>query len=784
MDVIHTYCALCLSQCAMLCYVEGGRLVKTEPDRSHPNGHTLCPKGLAAPQLVYNSQRLRYPIKRTRPKGDPNPGWVEISWEEALQEAADKILKLKAEFGPEAIGFYRPAKAGSPSGEYEPWVVRLASALGTPNTLATTHICQWHRDRGSAYTYGTGIPVPDLDQTKCLLIWGFNPYRTWNSFYAKIKEARQRGITLIVIDPRRTEMAGQADYWLQVRPGTDGALALSIINVMISEKLFDQAFVRDWTNASFLLDASDGTMLRDTDGCFLLWDENSAKLIKYDSKTMTYSGDFRSEGKVVPALEVPTNLTVNGRTCQTVWQAFSKIVAKYTPEKGAEITTVPAELIRQTARTITNSKPFSYFTYNGLEQHTNAMQTNRAITTMYSLTGSLQQPGGNVSLPPLPINDVQGRELLANEQKSKRLGLAERPLGSASTGMVRAHDFYEAVLNQRPYPVKALLSFGGNLMLANADIELGRKAVSQLDFYMQTELFLTPMAELADIVLPASTVFESWYVRDGFSAPSPKARNHLQYRPAVIKPLYDTKPDVQIVFELAQKLGLGDLFWDGDLEAAFNYYLEPSGITVEELKKHPTGLSVPQQIKFAQYRETGFKTPTKKVEIYSMAFAQHGYPTLPDYEEPALSPKVNQDMAREYPLILTNGKLRCYLHGQQRAIPDLRKSAPYPLVEMSRETAHFCDVEDDEWVYLETPMGRVKLKVHITDEVAAGVVTTQHGWWQSCPELELQGCDPFGLEGAHINRVVSSKYTDRISGSISHKANLCRIVKLDSPSCT
>ena len=778
MEAIHTYCGLCVSHCGMLCYVEDGKLVKTEPDRSHPNGHSICPKGLAAPQLVYNSQRLRHPIKRTRPKGDADPGWVEISWEEAYQQIADNILKVKSAYGPEAIAFYRPAKAGSPSSDYEPWVIRLASALGTPNTMSTGYICQWHRDTGSAYTYGTGIPAPDLDQTKCLLIWGFNPYRTWNSFYENLKRARKRGITLIVIDPRRTEIAAKADYWLQVRPGTDGALALIIINVMISERLFDQDFVRDWTNAPFLMDTSDGTILRDANGCFYLWDDNCGEVVKYDSKTITYTRDSQKDAEVKSALEVRRNLTVNGRTCQTVWQSFSKLAAKYPPERGAEITTVPADLIRLVARTITGTKPFSYFTYNGIEQHSNAMQTNRAITTLYSLTGNLQQPGGNVSFPGPKTNDVQGREMLTREQVNKRLGLAEHPLGAAPSGRVRANDFYEAVLHEKPYPVKALLSFGGNLVQANSNSLLGREAIKKLDFYMQTELFMTPMAELADIVLPVSTVFEDWYVRDGFGSFCPRLKNHIQYRPAVIKSLYDTKSDPHIIFELAQKLGFGNFFWNRDLEAAFNYYLQPSGITVEELKKHPTGLSIPREIKYAQYRENGFKTPTKKVEIYSLKFAQHGYLPFPDYEEPKLSPKANQNLAREYPMILTNAKLRFFLHGQHRAVPNLRKMVPHPFLEINRTTAVSYDVKEDDWVYLETPLGRIKLKVHVTDGIAPGVVITQHGWWQSCPELGLPGYDPFSTEGANINSIIDNKYMDEISGSISHKSYLCKIVKI------
>ena len=775
--VVQTYCALCISQCAVLCHVENGRLVKVEPDRSHPNGQSICPKGVAAPQLVYNAQRLRHPLKRTRPKGDPDPGWVKVSWEEALAEAAERVQAVRAAHGPEAVGFYRPAKAGSPSSDYEPWVIRLASALGSPNTMSTGHICQWHRDTGSTYTYGSGLPSPDLDQTRGILLWGFNPYRTWNSFYQMVRSARQRGAGLIVVDPRRTEVAKEADHWLQVRPGTDGALALGITQVMVAEGLFDAAFARHWTNAPFLLDAETGALIKGPDGSYRVWDEGRGEVLGYSAETMAYGFAGSAVADAEPGLEAPAGLTAEGRPCRTVWQAFRDILGRYTPGRVEEITSVPAELVTTVARKLAGVKPFCYFSYNGIEQHTNAMHTNRALTTMFALTGNLQQPGGNVSFPKLAVNDVQGRTWLSKEARQKRLGVAKRPLGAALSGRVQAYEFYEAALTGEPYPVKALLSFGGNLVCANGDSGRGREALKQLDFYLQTELFLTPTAELADIVLPASTVWESWYVRDGFTAPSPGLKTRLQYRAAAIDPLPDTRPDPQIVFDLAKALGLGDRFWDGDLEAAFDHVLEPLKITVAELRKHPGGVSQPRPPKYAAYREAGFKTPTRKVEIYSTQFAAHGYAPLPDYEEPRLSPVAAPELAKDYPLVLTNGKLRHYLHGQMRSVPDLRKRAPHPTADLHPSTAAKYGLADEEWVYLETQMGRIRVQARVTDEVAPGVVSTQHGWWQSCPELDLPGYDPFSPEGANVNLIVSNEYMDPISGSISHKANLCRVVR-------
>ena len=175
---VHTYCPNCVSRCGVIATVEDGVFTKVEADPEHPNA-CICIKGAANPEVVYSPDRLRYPMKRTRPKGDRDPGWVRISWEEALDLAARRLLEVKEKYGAESVVFGRPAPMGSSASEYVGWLSRLANAYGSPNLMATTHICQWHKDQGSMHTYGTGIPSPDFEQTKCILIWGHNPHVTW-----------------------------------------------------------------------------------------------------------------------------------------------------------------------------------------------------------------------------------------------------------------------------------------------------------------------------------------------------------------------------------------------------------------------------------------------------------------------------------------------------------------------------------------------------------------------------------------------------------------------------
>ena len=222
---IRGYCAQCSCFCPIVCLVRDCVFVKVERDKEHPLGIEPCPKALAGPELVYNTQRLKYPIRRTKPRGNSDQGWERITWDEALDTIASKLNEIKVKFGPETVAFTRAGPAGSAMSETWPWLHRLANAFGTPNFISTTYICQWHRDHASKYTYGgPGTGRAEFERTACILIWGVNIHATRQSLLPLIEQGIKRGAKLIVIDPRKIEIATMADLWLQVCPGTDGAL--------------------------------------------------------------------------------------------------------------------------------------------------------------------------------------------------------------------------------------------------------------------------------------------------------------------------------------------------------------------------------------------------------------------------------------------------------------------------------------------------------------------------------------------------------------------------------
>ncbi len=333
--------------------------------------------------------------------------------------------------------------------------------------------------------------------------------------------------------------------------------------------------------------------------------------------------------------------------------------------------------------------------------------------------------------------------------------------------------------------MKALVAFGGNILTANSHSLRGREALARLDFFVQADLFMTPSAELADIVLPVSSFYEAGHLRLGFPNLWP-ARRWIQYRPQVIPPLFETRPDIDIIFDLACRLGLGSQFWNGKVEEVFKSQLKPLGFSLEEVKEHPGGLPVDLTLAYEKYRRQdpltaaprGFKTASGRVDIYSTLFKENGYDPLPVYREPEISPVSRPDLAKDYPLILTCSKLLPFCHGQHRSLPSLRKLIPDPFVEIHPDTARNYGIADGEWVRVETGEGKIRLKAKFTETIGREVVCTQHGWWQSCPELGLPGYPAFSPEGANVNLLYSTRHIDPITGSVPYKAYLCKIGKL------
>lgn len=790
---IPVYCALCISRCGAIAVVENGRFVALEPDPSHPTGQALCAKGRAAPELVYHPDRLLYPLKRTRPKGDPDPGWERISWDEALGLTATGLRRLAARHGPESVVFSVVSPSTSAIEDSVAWIQRLMRAFGSPNLCISMELCGWGRIYATRYTYGIGMgvpgtPMPDLENAGCILFWGYNPSLARLVHATATVAALRRGARLIVVDPRRIGFASKANVWLRVRPGSDGALALGIANMMIGRGWYDRTFVRDWTNGPLLVRSDNGRLLTEGDLSpegsarrYVAWAATTGRPLVYDPALQRYERDG-AEAALFGEYKIATQ---RGEiACRTVFELCTELCRRYTPEVVEAICGVGRDQVESAVRLLWESRPVAYYAWSGVEQQSNATQIIRAISLLYTLTGSFDAQGGNVLFPSVPAANVAGEELLSAEQRTRALGLPERPLGPSRWEYVTTDEVYRAILEQRPYTVRGLVGFGANLLLAHADVRRGRAALAALDFYVHADLFMNPTAELADVVLPVATPFEREGLKIGFDV-SPAAQSLVQLRRPVVEPRGEARSDTEIVFDLACRLGLGARFWEGDVEAAYRYQLGPSGVSLEALRENPSGVRLPLQTRYRKYSEqkegvpNGFATPTRKIELYSETFLEHGYPPLPEHEEPLIGPHSRPDLAARYPLILTCAKHTQFCESQHRALPSLRRRARDPEVELHPAAAAERGLRAGDWVTIETQEGRIRARARLNESLEPSVVCGQHGWWQACPEIGAPGYDPFGPEGANFNLIIGNAAIDPISGSVPHRAYLCQIRRAD-----
>jgi anaerobic selenocysteine-containing dehydrogenase len=771
------YCALCISRCGCISVVEEGVLTAVEPDPDHPTGQHLCLKGKAAPELVYSPDRLLQPLRRSRPKGDADPGWLPISWDEALQTIADRLNAIAAQHGPEAVAFGVTTPSGTAISDHFVWINRLAHAFGSPNTVFATENCNWHKDFAPADTYGTagnkGIGMPDYEKTGCILLWGFNPATSWLAQTTLIKAAQKRGAKLVVVDPRRVGLANGADQWLQLRPGSDGVLAMALAGVQIDHGWFDRAFIRRWSNGPFLINSATQQLLTEADliadgsaDRYIIWNEETKQAEVIDTRNND-PAECLDHAALLGAFTLTShNGVIN---CQPAFEIYAQECRRIPPEQVEAITGIPHQQIIDTAALLHQSRPLSYFTWTGTAQHDNAAQTGRAIALLYALSGNLHAPGGNVSFTKPPINNLFGLELLSEAQRQKTLGLKERPLGPGTMGWITSRDLYRAVVKHEPYAVKALVSFGSNPRLTKPDTRYADEALRELEFFVHTDLFLNPSAHNADIVLPVTTPWEHGGLYPGFQI-SQQADSHLQLRQPAIAPQGEARDDGWIVFELAKRLGLDHHFFNSDRTAALRHVLQPSGITPEALRASPQGINLEYETHYHPYQQQGFTTPTRRLEIFSQRYAENGYAPIPRFAD--------SQQNNNFPLLLTTSKWPHYCHSQHRNLPSLRQRLPAPLVEINPQDAAKKNIKEGDRVIIHTQRATMQATAHLTENIAPGVVCAQYGWWQACNELGLPGYDIKGKENASYNTLIDGEAFDPISSSNGLRKALCGIERV------
>ena len=628
--------------CSLLVGVRDREIVqiKGDPDGYLNRGYT-CYKGRVSADRLSHPDRLRHPLRRAGKRGEGK--WERVSWEEALEETARNLMRIREEHGARAVGF----GVGMPKGLEHFVLIRLANIFGSPNVVASQDVCHAPREITGIHTCGF-YPVADLHNPTSLIVsWGSNLLSTSEEgqIASLLLEQLKRGARLIVVDPRRTELARKADLWLQLRPGTTPALALGLMHVIIEEGLYDREFVDKYTHG---------------------------------------------------------------------FEDLASHVKSHTPEAVADITWVPADLIRQAARLYAEARPAALQWGNAIEHSIHAFDAARSLICLMALCGNLEVPGGNVNAHDpkiLGLAEFVRADLIPN----KRLEMISAHHGVIPRLMTVAPAFFRrAVLEGVPYPVRGYYGMCTNPLLTWADSAVTYEAFMGLDFVAVADLFMTPTAALADIVLPVAHQYEMndighYGIGHGM----------ILARPKIVEPPAECWPDMKILNELGKRVSPPDL-WHDDHEAFLDDVVRPAGLTYNQFVEKGY-LRGPER--FRSYVDKGFRTPTGKVELKLSTAGKFKLKPLPEYSG------LPEEDAEGFPLILTGTKSRYYLHSSYRWVAKLREKRPHPLVEVHPDTAGGLGILDGDPVIIETPYGSIRQVARVTDIVPPRVVNAAIGWW-------------------------------------------------------
>jgi molybdopterin-containing oxidoreductase family molybdopterin binding subunit len=553
---------------------------------------------------------------------------------------------------------------------------------------------------GTISTFGgheLGNFVTGFEEPKLNICWGTNPAESAPFRMRLLLDTKEKGVKLVVIDPIFTITASKADDFLAVRPGTDTALALGLMHQILKDGLEDRDFLTRYTVAPCLVRQDNGYYLRGSDltpgegSTYMVWDTASGKAGAADLT-------------VAPALE--GSYKVGGVSCKTAFQLLKELIQEYPPSRAAEISGVPEDKIVRLAQAYATLKPVDILTNNGLSRTYHGDITFRAIGTLAALTGNVRLPGPSghrgvqynwgAFLKPRP-----------DQPSYSRLGILS---------------MYDAITKGEPYPVRAVwFAFINFINQCTNNNRILNEVIPKLEFIVVADLFMTTTAQHADVVLPVCTFLE---FTDMVNGPHP----YIQLQQRVIPPLYESKSDVQILRELAPRLGFGEYFKS---EEDFIDLLlgsgDPSvkGISVQSLKEGPATIKSPPHS--ADHTvPVRFRTTSGRIEFYVeklLPFEE----ALPVYKEPMESNRT--PLARKFSLSLVEVHSKFHVHSSYLQSAWLRELDPQPLLEMNPADASRRHIEDGSLVEMFNDRGRVRLKVRLNAGIQPGVVNLTHGWW-------------------------------------------------------
>ncbi len=629
-----------------------------------------CLKGLSYIERVYAEDRLLHPLQR-----NASGGFEQISWEAALDRITGELIAARDLHGPRSVFFYA-----------------ASATKGLMNEVSTSF---WRLFGGCTTTYGdlcwpAGLEATrltlgdnrhnapwDLVNARLIIFWGKNPAETNIHQMPFVEEAIERGARVVVIDPRRTQSAESAELLVQIRPGTDGALALGIAHLLIKGSALDEAFVREHVHG---------------------------------------------------------------------FDQYAAMAADYPPDRVAEITDVPVEIIHRLANLIGSISPLTICAGFGMQRYTNSAQTMRSLIALLALTGNLGKPGAgwvyanlqshifSTTKDPIALYPPE------TDDDPVRVSVSTARLGPD-------------MLAQGDPPLKIGWVERGNPVTQNPQTASVIEAFRALDFVVVVDQFLTDTAREADIVLPAKTMFEQTDVISAYWHP------YIQIKDKLIEPPGEVRPESEIYWDLAQRLGIPADEVESRMPApsdeAVEVWLERRlevfpELSLERLREGPVIAPGDQEVAWA---DQVFPTPSGRVELLSEeAERRWGADPLPKYRAPDETPGVDHETS--YPLYILTPNTKNRIHSQFGNLSTIRELDPIIQVEMSPVDAAARGISDGDRVRVFNGRGSIELDARLDYSLRPGCISIHNGWWIS--------------EGGGVNLLSAARETDMGHGAAFH----------------
>lgn len=749
---------MCHGVCQVLVHVEGDRVVKVTGDPESPTSRGyICPKGAASPELLYHPDRVLHPLRRKGKRGENT--WERISWDEALDEMAGKLAHIRKRHGAQYLGMMHGT--GRP---YENFGQRFANAYGTPNFTGVAHVCFWPRVFANMVTQGfTEMPVCDVYGQggivpRCVVLWGCNLTGPQGHDSADgmcggmLQRVMRTAHKVIVIDPRN--IVPQADLWLRIRPGTDGALALAMMHVIIAAGLVDREFIDHYTTGYADLvghvrdctpawaSAVTGIPAEDIETAARIYATTRPACIQWGNALDMSRCNFHTARSILILRAITGNLYVPGGDIIFSRPEGTRVKFPYLDHHFAGFQYMPLQNLRYTVDSTTDpfAGPLISRTLNRLMLGAFSV----VLKNFYNRIAALAEGKG-------PVEQLRFLHKLKG---------SPYPLSP----VVHPPKFWESIVTGKPYRMKALWVIGANPLVTMTNSRMIEQALSVMEYAVVSDFFLTPTAQYADLFLPASM----WLEYDEVHGSGAHTYSVLARRK--ITQAGDTLDDQEVFIRLARRLGLKRAFPWKDHADLTSWVLEGTGLSFEAFCEKGV---LEGKARYYAHRDakTFFKTPSRKFEIAVPSLQKLGVSPLPIYREPALSPVSTPEIAKEYPLILIGGvKIKPFFHSEGRQIPSLRKSMPDPMVQIHPATAQGHGIKENDWVWVETAEARVRMRAAFFDGLAEDTVCAQYGWW--FPE---EAPPEYGWKKSSINLLFGKMAYDPETGSESLKCGLCRV---------